>query len=113
LNKDGQENHEFYGNVEVVYTKANQTADNYIERWVSEKAGTGVIRVATSDYLQQVIVLSRGGTRISARELYLEVESAVKERNNEHINKIKYDGNSLGTMINPVIAQKLERWRRR
>ena len=113
LTKDGVEKHEYYGNLEVVYTKTNETADNYIERWVNTNAGNGIIRVATSDYLQQVIVLSRGGTRMSARDLYLEVAAAEKERNREYLNKIKYNGNSLGTMINPSVMKKLERWRRR
>ncbi len=112
LTKDGVEKHEHYGNLEVVYTKTNETADNYIERWVNANAGIGIIRVATSNYLQQVIVLARGGTRMSARELYLEVESAEKERNRRYVNKIKYNGNSLGTMLNPSVMRKLECWRR-
>ena len=35
----------------------------------------------------------------------LEVEAAEKERNREYLNKIKYNGNSSGTMINPSVMK--------
>lgn len=60
--------------VSVVYTKRGETADHYIERMcdeLSEKAAYGRIklRVATSDGLEQTIILGRGAIRLSAREL--------------------------------------------
>ncbi len=60
--------------VEIVFTKERETADNYIERRLDELGGNKRIRVATSDWLEQQIVLGRGGTRVSARELESEIE---------------------------------------
>ncbi len=59
----------------VVYTKEHETADNYIERCIEEMGRKKRVRVATSDQLEQQIILARGATRISARELEIEVFS--------------------------------------
>lgn len=61
--------------IKVVFTKENQTADHYIENKLDSLGRVKRIRVATSDWIEQQIVLSRGGTRISARELELEIMS--------------------------------------
>ena len=61
--------------IEVVFTKENQTADHYIEDKLDSLGRIKRIRVATSDWLEQQIILSRGGTRISARELEIEIMS--------------------------------------
>ncbi|MDY0234849.1 MAG: NYN domain-containing protein [Gudongella sp.] len=65
---------ECFKGVYVVYTKENELADHYIERVLDEIGRDFNIRVATSDWVEQQIVLSRGGTRVSARELESEVE---------------------------------------
>ncbi|NMB26474.1 MAG: NYN domain-containing protein [Tissierellia bacterium] len=59
--------------VEVVYTKENETADQYIEKILDDIGRVKKVRVATSDWMEQQIVLGRGGTRISARELEVEI----------------------------------------
>lgn len=59
--------------VEVVYTKENQTADQYIEKKLDDIGRVERVRVATSDWMEQQIILGRGGTRISARELEIEI----------------------------------------
>lgn len=67
-----------YNNIYVVYTKEAETADMYIEKATREKASIYRIRVATSDNLEQVIILGRGALRISAREFEKEVENIEK-----------------------------------
>ncbi len=73
------------GNITVVYTKKNESADVYIERFVNdtmEKAPRKTrIWVATSDHLQQTIASSKGALIVSAMELKADVERVVKERN--------------------------------
>lgn len=64
---------EEYKGIKVVYTKENETADHYIERVLDEIGRIKRVRVATSDWMEQQIVLSRGGTRISAKELEVEI----------------------------------------
>lgn len=80
------------GKLKVVYTKENETADHYIERSLDEIGRLEKVRVATSDWLEQQIILGRGGTRISARELEMEVLNSKKIIGKKQENKnIKND----------------------
>ena len=60
----------------VVYTKEAQTADSYIERATYDLGKSHRVRVATSDNLEQVIILGHGALRISARAFEEEVIEA-------------------------------------
>lgn len=64
--------------LKVIYTKENETADHYIEKNLHEMGKVERVRVATSDWMEQQIILGRGGTRISARELEMEVFNEKK-----------------------------------
>ena len=68
-----------YHNIQVVYTKENETGDCYIESLVAEIGSNYNLRVATSDGLVQLGALRSGVLRISARELKAEIEQAHKE----------------------------------
>ena len=68
-----------FHNIQVVYTKENQTADAYIEALADQIGRNYAVRVATSDALVQISSLRSGILRMSARELKLEVEDAHKE----------------------------------
>ena len=70
---------EAFHNIQVVYTKENQTADAYIEALADQIGRNYAVRVATSDALVQISSLRSGVLRMSARELKLEVEAARKE----------------------------------
>ena len=78
--------------IHVVYTKEAETADNYIEKTIRQIARKrdSRIRVATSDGLEQVIILGGGAERVPAQELRREVEqtrveiAAILDRNNLH-----------------------------
>ena len=70
---------ESFHNIQVVYTKENQTADAYIEGLADQIGRNYAVRVATSDALVQISSLRSGVLRMSARELQLEVEAAHKE----------------------------------
>ena len=65
--------------VQVVYTKENETADAYIEALVHRIGKNESVRVATSDGLVQLGSLRSGVLRMSARELWEEVEAARRE----------------------------------
>ena len=85
--------------VKVVYTKEAQTADAYIERATYELRKERRVRVATSDNLEQVIILGHGATRISAAAFHAEVETvdgeiaALVERYNEQNRRSNRLGN--------------------
>ena len=73
-----QRTEEQHGAVTVVYTQKGEIADRYIERLCDDMAGDielrrVEVRVASSDALEQTIVLGRGASRMSARELMYEM----------------------------------------
>lgn len=68
-----------YHNIYVVYTKEAETADQYIEKTTHEIGRKYKVMVATSDALEQVIVMGQGAYRISARDFYEEVERTEKQ----------------------------------
>ncbi|HLR71911.1 MAG TPA: NYN domain-containing protein [Pseudogracilibacillus sp.] len=108
----GNESRKIINNVEVIYTRENETADECIERLVkSLKNVKNQVYVATSDYLEQRTIFSRGALRISARELMIELQHMenmitedLKQRNKERPKiKLHMQGN---------VREKFEKWRR-
>ena len=77
--KDNQGEVQKYHNIYVVYTKEAETADQYIEKTTHEIGRKYKVTVATSDALEQVIVMGQGAYRISARDFYEEVERTEKQ----------------------------------
>ncbi len=71
---------ERYHNIDVVYTKEAETADQYIEKVTHEMSRKNHrVRVATSDGLEQIIIMGAGAIRVSARELLEEIRAAEAE----------------------------------
>ena len=70
---------EKYHNIHVVYTKEAETADAYIEKATFELGRSHRVTVATSDHIEQLIILGHGALRISARAFRQEVEQARKQ----------------------------------
>ncbi len=70
---------EKYHNIYCVYTREAETADQYIERVTYELRGRRRVRVATSDNLEQLIILGHGAVRVSAQSFYEEVMQTQKE----------------------------------
>ena len=67
-----------YHNIYVVYTKEAETADAYIEKTTYELSRKKYrVRVATSDYAEQMIILGHGALRLSATTFRAEVEQAA------------------------------------
>ena len=84
-----------YHNIHIVYTKEAETADQYIEKTVKKIARDHAVTVATSDALEQVIILGQGARRMSAAGLREEVELAIREMRGEHLGK----GGTLRTYL--------------
>lgn len=68
-----------YHNIDVVYTKEAETADQYIEKVTHEIGRRHHVRVATSDGLEQLIIMGAGAVRVSSRELQEEVMAVSEE----------------------------------
>ena len=70
---------EQYHNIHVVYTKEGETADMFIERVTHEIGRNRRVRVATSDGMEQIIILGHGALRVSARMFHEEVQNVEKQ----------------------------------
>jgi hypothetical protein len=68
----------------VVFTKHGQTADQYIERACAQTPAYREVRVATSDHLEQTLILGRGATRLSSRELWGELSAQQHHLRSNH-----------------------------
>ena len=102
---------ETYHNIHVVYTKEAETADQYIEKTVHEIGRKYRVTVATSDQLEQVIILGQGGQRMSARELLedvIEVSHQIRETARQ---KRSSDKNYLFDHLDEETAACMERIR--
>lgn len=110
-NKNGQEKSEKYDNLTIIFTKENESADIYIERFVANMGNLHTIRVVTLDYLEQRIILSKGGIRVSPRELRQEIENTFKAENKRERTKPRH-ANSIAAHLSPQVLEILEKIRR-
>ena len=77
--KGGKGAVEQLGDLYVVYTKEAETADMYIERTTYQLSRDNRVRVATSDGLEQMIILGHGAQRMSAAELKYETDQVMAQ----------------------------------
>jgi len=96
---------EHYRNIHVVYTKEAETADAYIERATYEIAKNHRVRVATSDNLEQLIILGHGAIRVTAKEFRAEVEAA-EGRIAEIIAQNNWNGKAFRQLRHQIKQQK-------
>ncbi|MGM9624733.1 MAG: NYN domain-containing protein, partial [Eubacteriales bacterium] len=77
--KDGRGSVEKHAGIYVIYTRSHETADTYIEKVTYDIGRDHRVRVATSDGLEQVIIMGHGAQRMSAQGLYEEVCRTAEE----------------------------------
>lgn len=97
-----------FDGIEIVYTKENETADSYIEKIATELSKTSEVTVATSDYMEQLVVFGSGARRITSNELiYMMEESKEKVRSTlaEYKAEIKRD-RRLKDAFDKVVKEK-------
>ena len=80
----GIEHMEERAGLTIIYTKEAETADQYIEKAAHEIGKKYRVTVATSDAIEQVIVMSSGAIRLSARDFWAEIER-TNEMIREHL----------------------------
>ena len=100
-----------YHNIYIVYTKEAETADQYIEKTVRRIAKDASVTVATSDGLEQVIILGQGANRMSAPGLKEEIERTLAEVRGEHLGKKGSVGNYLFDYLDEEAAAEMEKVR--
>lgn len=74
-----------HGNIHVVYTKEAETADMYIEKTTHELGRKYKVTVASSDGLEQLIIMGQGALRMSSRGLREEVERVNQILRNDYL----------------------------
>lgn len=76
-----------YHNIHIVYTKEAETADEYIEKVTHEIAKEHHVTVATSDALEQLIIMGQGAIRLSANDLKQEITRIKDQIRSEYLEK--------------------------
>ena len=74
-----------YHNIQIVYTREAETADQYIEKAAHAMGREYDVTVATSDGLEQLIVWGQGCRLLSARQLKEDVENTRQMLRNEYL----------------------------
>ena len=97
-----------YHNIHIVYTKEAETADQYIEKTVHVIGRKYGVTVATSDGLEQVIILGQGARRLSARGLREEIEAASTEIRGDYLNRQGPTKNLLIHQLPGEMAELME-----
>lgn len=99
-------------NVEVVFTRENETADERIEKLVSELGGRQVqIHVATSDLTEQWVIFAQGALRKSARELEIEMNE-IDKLITVKVKEIQEQRPFSKIPLSDEVAEIFEKWRR-
>ncbi|MDI6604429.1 MAG: NYN domain-containing protein [Thermoanaerobacteraceae bacterium] len=105
--KGSVEKHEYYNNVEVVYTKEGESADHYIEGIIKTLAEKEQVVVVTSDWALQQVVLGEGATRMSSRELHDDLIKYFNEKKKYFVvNNLK---NNIESMLDEDVLKKLRK----
>ena len=102
---------EKYHNIHVVYTKEAETADQYIEKTVHEMGKKYHVTVATSDGLEQKIIWGAGASRMSAKELWEEMELIRREIRELYLERTSGSRRGLFEDLDPEFAEFLEKIR--
>lgn len=102
--------------LQIVFTMKGETADCYIERLCDGleediRLRRAEVRVATSDGVEQTIVLGRGAIRLSSRELLLEMDMARSSRGG-CVKSSGRRGSTVEDRLPEEIRRRLEAMRR-
>ncbi len=105
---------EKYKGIEVVFTKEHQTADSYIEEVVEKltKNKRDIVKVVTSDWAEQQVVLGSGAVRMIPRELKIEMDQIrhkIKNKVEENKNMKKM---LISDRLDKNVLEILEKWRK-
>lgn len=99
-----------YHNIDVIFTREAETADQYIEKAAHELTKQYQVTVATSDAIEQIIIYGAGAVRLSARNFESEVANAEREMQAQYIaqdtDRRQTVGSSVGEEIRKAMGQK-------
>jgi predicted RNA-binding protein with PIN domain len=108
----GIENKQKQSDVEIIFTRENETADERIEKLTQELNGRRVqIHVATSDMTEQRVVFGQGALRKSAREFEIEMAS-ISSNITKNVRNIQENKPISKIHLTDEVAEIFEKWRR-
>ena len=93
--------------IEVVYTKQNETADQYIEKKLDEMGRKILVSVGTDDTLIQKLVTQRGGIVLTAKELLYRYEN-LKNKSNRYETKNRITNKSYFNTLDDKALNQLD-----
>ncbi len=104
---------EMHHEIKVVFTKEFQTADSYIEIEVERiaKDPKNLVRVVTSDWAEQQVVMGSGAVRLSPREFFWELDKMKNLIKKEYIESPK-QRTQIEESLSPKALEALEKWRK-
>ena len=103
-----------YRGIKIVFTKEAQTADEYIEQVayrLSKLSKKERVYVATSDYVEQLIILASGAFRITPGELWKEVKRVKQNMRLKYNSTRPIKRNPIESLIDAETAKKLDAMR--
>jgi predicted RNA-binding protein with PIN domain len=97
----------------IYYTKEKETADELIERLVTEHIGRRKqIYVATSDMTEQHVIFGKGAFRVPASELQVKVRLSRREIQQKIHEDSPSKRNTFDSRLSSEMKDRLEKWRR-
>jgi predicted RNA-binding protein with PIN domain len=102
---------EGYYNITVVFTREAETADRYIERASRKLLKRDKVTVATSDVLEQIIILGQGARRISAAGLWEQIEQAKDAARRGYLKNRPIKKNPISSLLDEETARMLDEMR--
>lgn len=106
--KGGQGSVMEHHNIHVVYTKEAETADQYIEKVTHNLAGENYVTVATSDALEQLIIMGKGAIRMSAKDLKEEMTRVRNEIQRDYLDGQPSGRSYLGEKFDVGIIEYMD-----
>ena len=97
-----------YHNIYVVYTKEAETADQYIEKTVLQIERRHRVTVATSDGIEQLIIMGQGALRMSAQGLKEDIMATNQEIRKDYLTKQQSMRSYLFQNVSDELADMLE-----
>ena len=98
--------------IEVIYTKESETADERIEKLATNLSNRrDQIHVATSDMTEQRVIFGKGALRISARELKIEMDE-IQQNISKKVKEIQEQRAFSKISLSDEVTEVFEKWRR-
>jgi predicted RNA-binding protein with PIN domain len=102
---------EMVGRIKVVFTEKNKTADSYIEKLVYSLPKAYSVRVVTSDFTLQQMVMASGAERVPVRELIQDMEATLKNFRDDKKKSVQKQGVKLSDFLDAETLDQFNKMR--